>query len=128
MLGAGSSFAAAWAASTASNSAGVATSGQAATTAGTPGMLTVGATATTQLTYNPSPNVAMNVVNTTSQYSIMAANILTDTTNGIEYGTLNTSTGYGQGTKTTGVGEGPSATGQTATSVPASITTWMGGS
>lgn len=95
--------------------------------------VTVGA-APTQLTYNASPSVSVSVIASTTAYSIMAANILTDTTNGLQYGTLSTATGYAQGPKTTDSGSdlttnGPSTTGQSSTAIATDVTwTWMGGS
>jgi len=91
--------------------------------------VTVGETAATELTYNASPSVSMNVVASKTAYSIMAANSLTDKTNGLEYGTLSTATGYAQGQKTTDAGSGPSTNGQTASAISGDVTwTWMGGS
>ncbi len=85
--------------------------------------------ASNSFTYSPSPNVGMNILSSATAYSIMAANSVTNTTNGMEYGTLNTATGYAQGTKTTLAGKGPSTTGQTSTTLSTDVTWgWMGGS
>ncbi len=96
--------------------------------------VTVGQTAATSLTYNASPSVSMNVKATTSAYSIETANILTTKTNGQEYGTKSTSSGYAQRNKTTASGtsltaNGPTVAAQTATSLDTGTAwTWMGGS
>ncbi len=95
--------------------------------------VTVG-TAPTSLIYNASPSVSMNVKATTSAYSIETANILTTTTNGQEYGTKSTSSGYAQRNKTTDSGtalntNGPTVAAQTAVLLDTSAAwTWMGGS
>jgi len=84
---------------------------------------------TTAFTFSPSPSVGISIIASDTAYSIMSANSLTDTTNGLEYGTLSSATGYAQGTKTTAAGTGPSTTGQTSTALSTAVTWgWMGGS
>ncbi len=101
-------------------------SSQASSTAG--GLVTLGvATAGGVLTFNPSPNVLIDIASTANSYAIQTANTVTDTTNGMEYGTLSTASGYAQRTKT--------ADASTAIAPPSSDTAlsgsgwkWMGGS
>jgi hypothetical protein len=69
------------------------------TQAATGGVVTLG-TAPNQLTYNPSPSVSMAVAAAANAYAIQSTNLVTDTTNGMDYGTLNTATGFAQMTKT----------------------------
>jgi len=80
------------------------------------------------LKYNPSPSVGVSVASTDTDYAITTANSLTDTSNGMEYGTKSTSSGYAQRTKTTNRGTGPEAT-TDAQALPTGGTwTWQGGS
>lgn len=91
----------------------------------TGGTVTLGTT--TPLTYNPSPSVLMAVKASPTAYAIKATNSLTDTSNGMEYGTTSAATGYAQRTKTVAAA--------TAVPVPTDENnldgtgwTWMGGS
>ena len=79
------------------------------------------------LTFDVSPNVEISVYVTTTAYAMTSANTLTDTTNGLEYGTTSGSTGYAQRPKTTAAGTGPAAT-TAATALPGADWAWMGGS
>lgn len=51
------------------------------------------------LTFTSSPNVSIATYAIDTAYAIMTTNTLTDTTNGMEYGTLSTDTGYSQRAK-----------------------------
>ena len=114
LLGVGSSFAA------------VVASSQASTTDG--GKVTLGAVGT-QLTYDPSPSVLMSVKASTSAYAIMATNAVTDKTNGKEYGTVSTATGYAQRTKTVDAATAvPVPKDETTLPTTNGAWTWMGGS
>ncbi|PXF58667.1 MAG: hypothetical protein C4B58_05855 [Deltaproteobacteria bacterium] len=67
----------------------------------------------TSFTFDPSPRVGIRVATSESAYAITAANSLTGTDNGMEYGTYNTATGYALKAKTTAAGteaaNGPTA-------------------
>jgi hypothetical protein len=105
----------------------------AATNNGKGGTLTVtDATATTLtggpgLTFNSSPNVSIVSFTTKTAYAIETTNILTDTTNGMEYYTLSSATGYWQKEKTTAVDTALSAL-TSATAAPTGTWTAIGGS
>lgn len=78
-------------------------------------------------TFDVSPSVEISFLSTASAYAIMSANTLTDTTNGVEYGTRHDSTGYAMRKKTTDAKIGPApVTSATALPVDADETwTWM---
>ncbi|MBV5330555.1 MAG: hypothetical protein JZU65_23485 [Chlorobium sp.] len=86
-----------------------------------------GATGPATLAVTPSPNVEISVWSTTTAYTMTSANIVTNKTNGSEYGATNLSTGYAQRTKTTDADTGPAATTGEVT-LPGTGWTWMGGS
>lgn len=88
---------------------------------GTGGTLTMGA-----FTYNSSPSVSIVVFDSDSAYAIMATNIVTDTTNGMEYATTSAATGYAQKTKTTAVNTALSPL--STVDMPSGTWKWMGGS
>ena len=90
--------------------------------------ITVGSvlSTTTPFTYDASPNVDINIITSAAEYAITTANNLTNTTTGMEYGTLSTSTGYAQRTKTSDAGA-DSVTPASATALPGDWA-WMGGS
>ncbi len=100
-------------------------SSQASTTAG--GRVTVGETAGTQLTFDPSPSVLIAVKATTSAYAMKTANAVTDTSNGKEYGTLSSATGYAQRTKSVAAATAIVAP-TSATALGGTTWTWLGGS
>lgn len=51
------------------------------------------------LNFDPSPNVSIACTSTATAYAITTTNVLTDTTNGMDYGALSTDTGYSQRVK-----------------------------
>ena len=55
-------------------------------------------------TFSPSPRVGVEVKTSASAYALTSANSLTNQTNGMEYGTYNTATGYALKAKTTDAG------------------------
>lgn len=95
---------------------------------GTSGTLTISGTTGPgpNMTYEPSPNVGMAASTSATNYTLVTANSLTDTTNGIEYGIDNNNPAYWQKTKTTAAGSGPTAT-TSATDLPSGFT-YMGSS
>jgi len=79
------------------------------------------------VTVSVSPNVEMSFWSTTTDYAVTSANTVTDITNGLEYATHNTATGYAQRTKTTDSGTGPApVTGTGVGGLPGDDWTWMG--
>jgi len=86
-------------------------------------------TTSTDFTYRPSPNVWLNIESNPSNYGITAANDLTTTSNGNEYGTLSKSTGYAQRNKTVAPGNNiPKPTANDPSALPGSGWGWVGGS
>ena len=81
----------------------------------------------TAFTFNPSPSVGLSITTSDTDYAITSANSLTSETNGQEYGTKSTATGYAQRDKTTAKGTGPAVT-TSATALPTGTWNWQGGS
>ena len=81
----------------------------------------------TSFTFASSPKVGISVFTSDNAYAITTANSLTDTSNGLEYGTLSTATGYALRTKTTARGVGPEDTDAVDT-LPGANWAWQGGS
>lgn len=79
------------------------------------------------LNFNTSPSVLISIETTATDYAITSANDKTDTTNGMEYGTLSTATGYAQRTKITEDSSGDVTDPADSTSLDGDWT-WMGGS
>ena len=52
------------------------------------------------LNFDPSPNVAMACTTSASAFAISTTNLLTDTTNGMEYACLSSGSGYSNRVKT----------------------------
>jgi hypothetical protein len=83
--------------------------------------------------YDASPSVAVKIITDATAYAITTANMLTGTDqgNGLEFGTLSTSTGYAQREKTTESGtvwgtNGPEAP-TAVDALPGSGWIWQGG-
>ena len=81
----------------------------------------------TDFTFASSPKVGISVFTSDNAYAITTANSLTDTGNGLEYGTLSTATGYALRTKTLGRGVGPAPT-TVVGALPGANWAWQGGS
>ena len=82
----------------------------------------------TDFTFDSSPSVGIATSTTDTDYTITSANSLTSRTNGQEYGTKSSASGYAQRDKTTDKGTGPVVT-SSATALPAGGTwNWQGGS
>ena len=111
------------------SSAAFATQSSQADDFGTVTITVVGVTGTdTAFTFDPSPSVGLSITTTDADYAITSANSLTSETNGQEYGTKSTATGYAQRDKTTAKGLGPVAT-ASATALPGGGDwNWQGGS
>lgn len=79
------------------------------------------------LEFDVSPNVEISAYVTVNAYAMTSANTLTNTDNGLEYGTLSSATGYAQRQKTTDADSGPAAA-TADNALPGSDWAWMGGS
>ena len=94
------------------------------TVAGVPGT-------TTSFTFDSSPKVGISIFTSDTAYAITTANSLTgaNNSNGQEYGTLSTASGYAQRDKSTDTGAGPVVTGA-ADTLPTTggDWNWQGGS
>lgn len=77
------------------------------------------------LTYQPSPSVAVEIVTSSTAYTIGTYNSVTTTDNGIEYATTNSASGYAQRTLTA---TPLSDIGSTAGTLDGADWVWMGGS
>ena len=85
-------------------------------------------TTTTNFTYQPSPNVRLHIESNASNYAITAANDLTTTANGNEYGTTSAATGYAQRTKTVAPGTDiPAPSAADPSALPGTGWGWVGG-
>ena len=86
-------------------------------------------TTTTDFTYLPSPNVRLHIESNASNYAITAANDLTTTANGNEYGTTSAATGYAQRTKTVDAGSDiPAPSAADPSALPSGGWGWVGSS
>jgi hypothetical protein len=81
------------------------------------------------LTFNPSPNVNINVTTDAVGYAMTSTNLLPNQTNGMEYAAHHEATGYAQRKKTGDSAEGaPATTGIGLAGIPTDAEwQWMGG-
>jgi hypothetical protein len=94
----------------------------------TPTINNASGTGPATVTFTPSPNVELSLYSTTVGYAVTSANVLTNTTNGMEYAAHHEATGYAQRTKTTDAQNGPAAATEVGLAgVPGTDWVWMGG-